>query len=161
MRAAILAATGVEITDTDGDGLADTPEQVAAIYAYAKDNDVTNNDGVTVFRPDQTERFLFISDEGQATTVAVGIATFTDDKIILAARDVLDSAAAGIEPQLSAAGVSVAVSGGAITSQDSLDSFLRTRLTSLPIAIVLTSLFVFVTLFFVFRNFGGRVASIL
>ena len=161
MRANILAATGVEITDTDGDGLADTPEQVAAIYAYAKDNDVINNDGVTVFRPDQTERFLFISDDGQATTVAVGIATFTDDTIILAARDVLDSAAAAIEPQLSAAGVSVSVSGGAITSQDSLDSFLRTMLTSLPIAIVLTSLIVFVTLFFVFRNFGRRMASIL
>ena len=40
-----------------------------------------NNDGITVFRPDQTERFLYVGDGIQATTVAVSIATFTDDQI--------------------------------------------------------------------------------
>jgi predicted RND superfamily exporter protein len=161
MRSGILAATGVEITDINGDGLADTPEQIAAIYAYARTNDVVNNDGVTVFRPDQTERFLYVADGAQATTVAVSVATFTDDQIILAARDDLEAAAAGIRPQLEAAGISVAVSGGAITSQDSLDSFMQSMLTSLPVAIVITSLLVFVTLFFVFRHFGRRMASVL
>jgi predicted RND superfamily exporter protein len=34
-------------------------------------------------------------------------------------------------------------------------------LTSLPVAIVITSLLVFITLFFVFRHFGRRMASIL
>jgi predicted RND superfamily exporter protein len=161
MRNEILATSGVEITDSNGDGLADTSEQVAAIYNYARDNDVVNNDGVTVFRPDQTERFLFVGDGEQATTVAASIATFTDDKIILDAKNVLEDAADGIRPQLSAAGVSVAVSGGGITGQDSLDSFMRSMLTSLPVAVVLTSLLVFVTLFFVFRHFGRRMASVL
>ena len=161
MRTNILAATGVEIADSNGDGLADTPEQTAAIYEYVKNNDVVNNDGVTVFRPDQTERFLYVSDGSQATTVATSIATFTDDQIILEAKSVLDDAAAGIRPQLAAAGISVAVSGGAITGQDSLDSFVRSMLTSLPVAIVITSLLVFVTLFFIFRHFGRRMASIL
>jgi hypothetical protein len=161
MRADILAVTGVEITDSNGDGLADTPEQIAAIYGYAETNDVVNNDGVTVFRPDQTERFLYVSDGVQATTVAASIATFTDDQIILEAKGVLDGAAEGIRPQLTAAGVAVAVSGGAITGQDSLDSFVRSMLTSLPVAIVITSLLVFITLFFVFRHFGRRMASIL
>jgi predicted RND superfamily exporter protein len=161
MRAAIADVTGVAITDADGDGLADTPEQIAAIYAYARDNDVVNNEGVVVFRPDQTERFLYVAEGTQATTVGVSIATFTDDVIILDARSVLEAAAAGIEPELSTAGVAVAVSGGAITGQDSLDSFVQSMLTSLPVAIVITSLLVFVTLFFVFRHFGRRLASIL
>ncbi len=161
MRTAILGATGVEITDTNNDGLADDATQTAAIYEYAKNNDVVNSDGVTVFRPDQTERFLFVGDGVQATTVAASIATFTDDQIILAARDVLEDAAANIEPQLSAAGVSLAVSGGGITSQDSLESFMRSMLTSLPVAVVLTSSLVFITLFFVFRHFGRRMASVL
>jgi predicted RND superfamily exporter protein len=161
MRANVLAATGVEITDSNGDGLADTPEQIGAIYQYAKTNDVVNNDGVTVFRPDQTERFLYVDDGTQATTVAASIATFTDDQIILDARHALEGAADGIRPQLEAAGISVAVSGGAITGQDSLDSFVQSMLTSLPVAVVITSLLVFITLFFVFRNFGRRMASIL
>ena len=161
MRANILAATGVEITDTNGDGLADTPEQITAIYGYARTNDVVNNDGIVVFRPDQTERFLYVADGVQATTVAVSIATFTDDAIILEAREALEGAADGIRPQLEAAGITVAVSGGAITGQDSLESFMQSMLMSLPVAIVITSLLVFITLFFVFRHFGRRMASIL
>jgi predicted RND superfamily exporter protein len=161
MRSAILAATGVTLTDTDADGLADNPEQIAAIYEYVKTNDVTTSDGDVVFRPDQTETFLHVGEGAQATTLAVAIATFTDSEIILAARSVLEEAAAQIEPQLAAAGVQVAVSGGAITGQDSLDAFLSSMLTSLPIAVLLTSLLVFITLFFVFRSFGRRMASIL
>ena len=55
----------------------------------------------------------------------------------------------------------VAVSGGAITGQDSMDSFLQSMLLSLPIAVLLTSLLVFITLFFIFRHFGRRMSSIL
>jgi predicted RND superfamily exporter protein len=161
MRSDILATAGVEITDNDGDGLADSPEQIAAIYEYVKDNDLLNNNGEVVFRPDQTETFLEVGDATQATTLAVAIATFTDSDIILEARNVLEDAAANIEPQLEAAGVSLAVSGGGITGQDSLDAFLTSMLTSLPVAVVLTSLLVFITLFFIFRHFGRRMASIL
>ena len=49
MRDAIAAETGVEITDTDGDGFADTNEQVAAIYTYVKANPVVNDQGVEIF----------------------------------------------------------------------------------------------------------------
>jgi predicted RND superfamily exporter protein len=161
MRSAIRTATGVEITDTDSNGVADNPEQIAAIYEYAKDNDVTNSDGQVVFRPDQTETFLFVGDGVQATTLGVAIATFTNDEIILAARTALEDAAAGIEPQLNSAGVAVAVSGGSITAQDSLDAFAQSMLTSLPVAVLLTSLLVFITLFFVFRHFGRRMGSVL
>jgi predicted RND superfamily exporter protein len=159
MRAAVLEATGITITDANGDGLADAPEQVAAIYEYAMENDLVNNEGAVVFRPDQTETFLAFVDEGQATTLAVSIATFTDDTIILDAREALEDTAAGIEADIP--GVTALVSGGGITGQESLDAFMSSMLTSLPVAVVLTSLLVFVTLFFIFRRFGRRMASVL
>jgi len=161
MREAIEASTGVEITDADGDGLADTPEQVAAIYEYVESNNVVDDAGVDVFTPDQTETFLFVGDGEQATLIAVSIATITDEAIILPARDALEEAAVSFEAQVADEDVTALVSGGAILTQDSLDAFTEAMLLSLPVAIVLTSLLVFVALFLVFRNFGRRTASIL
>ncbi len=161
MRDAIATATGVEVTDDDGDGLPDSAEQVAAIYAYVTDDSVVDDDGVEVFTPGQTEGFLSVDDGVQATTISVSVATFTDDDIILTARDALEDAARGLEQRLEGTDVAVAVSGAAITGQDSLDAFTDAMLLSLPVAIALTSLLVFVALFFVFRSFGRRMASIL
>jgi predicted RND superfamily exporter protein len=160
MRTAI-ATSGVQITDDDGDGLADTPEQVAAIYAHALASGVVNDDGFEVFRPEAVERFLSVDGSVQATLISVGVATFTDDEIILGARAALEEAAADLEQAVAGRDVTVAVSGWAITGQASLDSFLQAMLLSLPVAVVLTSLLVFITLFFVFRRFGRRLASIL
>jgi predicted RND superfamily exporter protein len=161
MREAIAAEEGVEITDTDGDGIADTPEQIAAIYRYVKTNSVVDGNGIEVFPVSQTETILYVGDGVQGTRVATGIATFTDDEIILAGRAVLEDAAGGLEANLAAGTATVAVSGGAITGQDSMDSFLQSMLLSLPIAVLLTSLLVFIVLFFIFRHFGRRMASIL
>ena len=161
MRAAIAAEQGVEITDNDGDGIADSPEQIAAIYRYVKTNSVVDGDGVEIFPVAQTETILYVGDGIQGTKVETGIATFTDDEIILAGRAVLEDAAVGLRANLADGTATVAVSGGAITGQDSMDSFLQSMLLSLPIAVVLTSLLVFTTLFFIFRHFGRRMASIL
>ena len=161
MRAAIAEDAGVEITDADGNGLPDTREQVAAIYEYVKSNDVVNDDGAVVLTTGQIETFLFVGDGTQATWVATGIATFTDDEIILAGRSILEDAAVGLEPLVAGEDVAVSVSGGAITIQDSMDKFVQSMLISLPIAVLLTSALVFITLFFIFRHFGRRMASIL
>jgi predicted RND superfamily exporter protein len=161
MGEAVLTETGVEITDTDGDGLPDSAEQVEAIYEYAAANGVVDSDGVEVFTPDQTEGFLAVDGDGQATLIGVSVATFTDEDIILTAREALDDAAAALEAQLAGTTAEIRVSGSAITGQDSLDAFTEAMLISLPVAIVLTSVLVFVALFFVFRGFGRRMASIL
>ena len=55
----------------------------------------------------------------------------------------------------------VRVSGGAIMTQNTLDAFTDAMLLSLPVALLLTAILVFVALFFVFRGFGRRMASIL
>ncbi len=161
MSAAIADNAGVEITDADADGLADTPDQIAAIYDYAISNAIVNDEGVEIFTPDQTQTFLYVGDDGRATMVAVSIATITDESIILPARAALESAAEELQTALAAEGVTARVSGAAITTQNTLDAFTGAMLVSLPVAIVLTSLLVFVALFFVFRNFGRRMASIL
>jgi predicted RND superfamily exporter protein len=161
MRDAIAAETGVEITDTDGDGFADSNEQVAAIYTYAKANPVVNDEGVEIFTTDRTETFLFVGEDVQATTVAVSIAAITEEEIILPARDALEEAGVSLEDRLAGEGVAIFVSGEAITTQDTLDAFTDAMLLSLPVAIALTSLLVFIALFFVFRSFGRRTASIL
>ncbi len=161
MRDAIAASTGIEITDNDGDGLADTNEQVAAIYSHAKSNDVVDDTGAVVFTPDQTESFLYVGEGEQATLISVSIATITDEAIILPARRALEDSAWALEELVAGDDVVVRVSGGAIMTQNSLDAFTNAMLISLPVAIVLTSLLVFVSLFFVFRNFGRRRASIL
>jgi predicted RND superfamily exporter protein len=161
MRTAIATDTGVVITDDDGDGLPDNGTQVAAIYTYLQSNSVVSDAGVEVFRPDQIETFLFVEDGTQGTLIAVSMATFTDDEIILAGRAVLEDAAVGLESSLAGETVTVLVSGGAITSQNTLESFMNAMLLSLPVAVILTSLLVFIALFFVFRKFGRRMASIL
>ncbi|MCJ7780297.1 MAG: MMPL family transporter, partial [Acidimicrobiia bacterium] len=161
MRAAIAAEHGIEITDSNGDGIADSPEQIAAIYQYVKTNSVVDSEGVEIFPVNQIETILYLGDGIQGTKVEVGIATFTDDEIILAGRAVLENAAVGLKANLPDGTATVAVSGGAITGQDSMDSFLQSMLLSLPIAVLLTSLLVFITLFFIFRHFGRRMASIL
>ncbi len=160
-RAAIAAETGVTITDTDGNGFPDDSTQVAAIYDYVQTNGVVNDAGEQVFRPDQIETFLFLEDGTQGTVIALSMATFTEDEVILAGRAVLDEAATGLESSLSGESVAIFVSGGAITAQNTLESFMNAMLMSLPVAVLLTSLLVFITLFFVFRKFGRRMASIL
>ena len=140
-RVDIEASSGIVITDDDGDGLADTEEQVAAIYQFAAANTLVNDEGTDVFRPDQTETFLYVDGAVQGTRVVAGITSFTDDAIILEARDVLDETAANLEQELAGEDiVLLSVSGDAITQQAVLDSFTSSMLTSLPVAVVLTEL---------------------
>jgi uncharacterized membrane protein YdfJ with MMPL/SSD domain len=161
VRSAVEAESGVEITDADGDGLADTPAQVGAIYQYAKANSLVNDDGIEVLRPDQVETFLYVEGDTQATRVDVFVTSFTDDPIVLAARDALETAAANLEQRVAGQQIAiVSVSGTAIVSQDVLDSFTSSMLQSLPVAVVLTSLLVLIALIVLFRSYGRRPASI-
>jgi predicted RND superfamily exporter protein len=137
-----LDAAGVAVTDGNGDGLPDTPEQVAALYEYLVANGVPGPNGVPVLRPDQVRQALYVSGATQGTALAVFLPSVTDDANVLDARALLDQQAADLEPALAATGpISlVSVSGGAITAQDGLASFTDSMMTSLPIAILVTIL---------------------
>lgn len=139
---AIEATTDVAITDDDGDGLADTPEQIAAIFDHAFDNGIVNDDGFEVFTADNIPELVYRDGVGgYATVLSVGIPTLTEDSIILDARSALDDAAADLEAGAAADSFTiVSVSGGTITQQDSLDAFTRAMLIALPVALLLCAL---------------------
>ncbi|MDA1036374.1 MAG: hypothetical protein O3B65_05775, partial [Chloroflexi bacterium] len=56
---AIREHTGVEITDGDGDGWPDTPEQVAAVYAYMTERGVPLDERTLIYPPDVVKASLF------------------------------------------------------------------------------------------------------
>jgi len=137
--AAVAEATGVSITDTDGDGLPDSPDQVAAIYRHISDYGVAG-DGFTLIRPDQIERLLYMGDGTQGTRVEIILPSFTDDDNVLAGRSALDSAAVDLRAALGDTADIVSVSGSAITFQAGLASFTDAMVVSLPLAILITVL---------------------
>jgi predicted RND superfamily exporter protein len=146
-REAIAADSGVAVTDADGDGLPDTAEQVLAAYEYAVANGVPGDGDSLVFRPDQVAGFFYLDGNAQGTRLEVVVPSITDEPVVLATRDALDEAAAGLEANLQGVPIDVLrVSGSAITDQDTISSFTGSMLTSLPIAIVLTMIVVLLVL---------------
>jgi len=137
--AAVAETTGVTVTDNDGDGLPDSADQVAAIYRHISDHGVVG-DGLTVLRPDQVERMLYVGGETQGTRVEVFVPSITDDDNVLAARSALDAAAADLRTALGDSADIVSVSGSAITFQAVLTSFTDAMVISLPLAILITAL---------------------
>ncbi|MGI9584254.1 MAG: efflux RND transporter permease subunit, partial [Acidimicrobiia bacterium] len=135
------ASTGVVIVD-GGNGLPGSADGVAAIYASALDGGIVGADGVTVIRADQVETFLYQDGAVQATRIEVQVTTFTDDALILEAREALEVSAAQLKTDAGDAVTVVSVSGAVVTDQDTLAAFTSAMLISLPIAIILTVLIV-------------------
>ena len=139
---AAAAANGVQVTDDDGDGLPDSPEQIEAIYDRAFADGIVNDQGDGCLPADSVTELIWTDGAGSyATLVNVGIPTITDDEIILDARGAIEDAAVSLES--SAVGASLAavsVSGETITLQDSLASFTDAMLLALPVALVLCAL---------------------
>ncbi|MDH3731588.1 MAG: hypothetical protein OES13_10795, partial [Acidimicrobiia bacterium] len=139
---AATAAAGVEITDSDGDGLPDSADQVKAIYDLALAQGITTDDGFLAYEADSVTELLWTDGAGNyATIVQVGIPTLTDDGVILDARSALDDAAASLEASDGGAALTVvSVSGDTVTLQDSLAAFTDAMLLALPVALVLCAL---------------------
>ena len=133
----VAQATGVAVTDDDGNGLPDSAEQVRAVYETAVTQGITNPQGQLILRPDIVQRSLFVDGNIQATRLEAEIVTFTDDAKIQAAWDELQGIADGLT---SAVDGTVGVSGEPITNKDTLDAFVDSMIISLPIAVVLATL---------------------
>lgn len=141
-REDIEAATGVAVTDEDGDGLPDAPVQTKAIFDHAFSSGIPTDGGFLAFRPESVPELIRDNRDGTyATRMIIGIESFTDDRIISDARSALDDAAAALEQGPAADALDrVAVSGTTITQKASLDSFTRAMVLALPIALVLCTL---------------------
>lgn len=132
-----ITESGTPLTDTNGDGLADTAAQTAAIYAYVTEHGVVSDAGDEIIAAeDIPETVALLDDGGQATAVTVSVGSFTDGEIIQPVWDALDEAAAGLSA--STIGLTtVGVTGEVITQFDSLEAFSRSMLVSLPVAMAL------------------------
>ena len=95
---AAMAAAGVDITDSDGDGLPDTAAQVAAIYDLAFAEGITTDDGFEAYSADSVTELLWTDGAGTyATLVMVGIPTSPKTRSSSMPAPRLDDAAASLE----------------------------------------------------------------
>ncbi|MEA2000878.1 MAG: MMPL family transporter [Actinomycetota bacterium] len=139
----VEAGTGVEITDTDGDGYPDTPQQVAAIYATATRDGLRDDTGQIVYTSETVQRILYLDGDTQGTRLEVVIGSLTDGPLIDASQVALEEAAASLTTATAGADVVlISVSGEPITFRNTLNAFTKSMLLSLPLALVLTFLIV-------------------
>ncbi|MDH3539772.1 MAG: MMPL family transporter [Acidimicrobiia bacterium] len=156
-QAAVTAATGVDLTDTDGNGLPDDAAQVAAIYGHAYSNGVANDAGQTVFSVENVQNALYVAGpDRQATALSVGIPSFIDAPIINAARGALEAAEVDLEAEIADTTEIVSVSGDVITEREGLDAFIKAMVVSIPIAVVLATLIATV----IMRSFKYAITAI-
>ena len=136
----IQARVGEAAIDGNGDGLPDTARAVEAVFRDMWAHGVATSRGEQAVAPVDVPTVLAQVDEArQATALRVRIGSFTNGDIIVPAQDVLDAAAADLAAAAPAL-TRVGVSGEVITQFESLESFSRSMLISLPIAIALTLL---------------------
>jgi predicted RND superfamily exporter protein len=154
-RQDVLAGTGVALSDADGNGLPDTAEQVAAVYAEATTNGIRNDAGQVVFSPGRVASFLYDDGNTQATRLEVVIGTYTDGPVIDDAKAALNDGADSLRAATSGIDT-IGVAGDSITVRGELDAFTRSMLVSLPLAVVLT--FLIATL--ILRSFKYAAVSV-
>jgi predicted RND superfamily exporter protein len=145
-RNTVDASTGVEVTDRNDDGLADTADQVHAIVTVALAQGIDGDSGTQLYTSDSVRSAVARDGDVLTTTVRVGVNTLTDDRIVDPARAVLedlaDQVAAAHPEQLNRVGAS----GATIVSRDSLNSFTEAMRIALPIAFVACVLLVAIVL---------------
>ncbi len=91
-RDQVTQASGVEITDTDGDGIPDSKEQIKATYDYIIQNGVPLNESTFVYDAGQVREVLFHDPSGSeenVTVLIVGIPGSREQSVVKAAREAL------------------------------------------------------------------------
>ena len=140
-QAAILARTGVRLSDEDSDGLPDSDEQLAALYSFTRAAGVPYDESRLAWTPDRVRSALWESDDGNthATRLWVQIVGSRSQENVAQAR-------AELEPLIDELGnklrdrnpdARALLTGGPIVRQASLDATARALQTSLPIAVAL------------------------
>ncbi len=140
-RSAVTAASGVALTDSDGDGRPDSAEQIAALYAFTRRSGVPFDGGRTIRTPDGVRTVLWNSDSGtlQATKLELQlVGTGAQENIAQVRRELeplvrhLQAALRRVNPASSAV-----LTGGPIVRQSGLDAVSRALQVSVPIAAIL------------------------
>ena len=134
-RGQITAASGVEITDTDGGGIPDSKEQVKATYDYITENGVPLDENTLVYDVGQVREGLFhdtTGGQGNVTVLTVGIPGTREQTVVKAAREALTEDLEILrQNQLI---TRVGITGSPFVREGQLDATTNSLQTSLPIA---------------------------
>ena len=131
----VAAVTGVQVADTNGDGLPDSQAQVEAAYNYMLTEGVPLDENTLVYTPGQVREMLFHPPDGNkndVTILTVGIPGTREQQNVVAARDSLTENLRVLSesPTITSAGLT----GSPFTRLAQLDATAKTLQRSLPIA---------------------------
>ena len=140
-RAAILASTGVQVSDEDSDGLPDSDEQLRALYSSTRAAGVPHDESRLAWTPDRVRSALWVSDNRNthATRLWVQIVGSRAQENVFQARDELEPLVNALGNNLrgSQPDARAVLTGGPIVREVSLDAIARALQVSLPIAVIL------------------------
>lgn len=138
---AIQAATGVQVTDEDGDGYPDTAEQLAAVTGFTRLAGIPLDQGRLAATPDAVRTSVWQDKEGtlQATVLQIGLVGSRSQENITRARDTLEPLISDLETELRSVDpdADVTLTGSPITRDEQLRAILRSLMIALPISVVL------------------------
>ena len=134
-RGQVTLASGLEITDKDGDGIPDSKQQIKAIYDYVVQNGVPLDESTLVYDAGQVREGLFHDPSGgeeNVTVLIVGIPGTREQTTVKAAREALtkDLEVLRQNPLITRVGVT----GSPFVREGQLDATTSSLQKSLPIA---------------------------
>ncbi len=131
-RKAVGDATGIAITDANGDGLPDTSEQIRAAYDYMQLNGVPLDEQTMAYDTAQVREILAPVGYEQATAISLGILGAREQTNLAIARESLEQDLEPLRqlPTISEAGVT----GSPFTREATLAAITRALTISLPVA---------------------------
>jgi predicted RND superfamily exporter protein len=136
-RMGILATTGVQIADEDGDGLPDSREQIAAVLGYTIDHGLPLDETTLIYTSDQVRTsFKYVADAPGESIAQffVGIPGTREQSVISNARVALEADAV---PLLATPGVvQVGLTGTPFVRDAELTATVDNLRRSLPLAAV-------------------------
>lgn len=138
---AIAQILGVDLTDTNGDGIPDDSVQLAAVYTYTRKAGVAADSTRFLRTPNDVRQRIWVSDDGTetATTFAIALTNTRRQESVVDARAAVEPIIAGLRIDLSSFDDEsvVELTGGPIVRQEGLNAVSRALQYSLPIAVAL------------------------
>ena len=134
-RGQVTQASGLEITDTDGDGIPDSKEQIKATFDYVVQNGVPLDGSTLVYDVGQVRDRLFHDPSGgeeNVTVLVIGIPGTREQTVVKAAREALteDLEVLRQNPLFTRVGLT----GSPFVREGQLTATTNSLQTSLPIA---------------------------
>jgi len=127
--------TGVPLTDTNGDRIPDTSDQVEAVVAVAGARGVPFDATRLLLTPDQVNTLVDLNGSESRTVFRMGVVNSRSQESVAAIKAELDPITAALASDLG--GTFVQITGSPFVREASLQATNRALLISLPVALIL------------------------